>query len=81
MLLYLKGHTRPNIFYAINFCDRYILASNNFHESSLRCIGCYLKSTMNKELFLNPFFLMCKIDCFPDADFSGMYGHGKPTDP
>jgi hypothetical protein len=24
---------------------------------------------------------MCKIDCYPDADFAGMFGHEKPTDP
>ncbi len=24
---------------------------------------------------------ICKIDAYPDADFVGMYGHEKPTDP
>ena len=30
---------------------------------------------------MNPSSDLCKVDCYPDADFAGMYGHEKPTDP
>ncbi len=30
---------------------------------------------------MNPSAELCKIDAYPDADFAGMYGHEKPTDP
>ena len=43
-------------------------------------IGRYLKGTITKGLILNPSNEMCKIDCYPDADFAGIYGHEKPTD-
>jgi hypothetical protein len=32
-------------------------------------------------MVMNPSADICKIDAFPDADFVGMYGHEKPTDP
>ena len=34
---------------------------------------------MKKGLFFNPYLLMCKIDCFPDAAFYGIYCHENPT--
>ena len=81
MLLYLTGHTCTDIEYSVNYCTQYLFAPNNFHELELKWIGCYLKATTNKGLVLNPSSLMCKIDCFPDAEFYGSYGHEKPTDP
>jgi hypothetical protein len=30
---------------------------------------------------MNPSAEFCKIDAHPDADFAGMYGYKKPTDP
>ncbi len=30
---------------------------------------------------MNPSTDICKIDAYPDGDFSGMYGHKKPVDP
>ena len=32
-------------------------------------------------IVMNPSTEFCKIDACPDADFAGMYGHEKPTDP
>ena len=43
MLLYLVGHTRPNIVYAVNCCTQYVFAQDNFYELSLNPIGRYLK--------------------------------------
>ena len=81
MLLYLSGHTRPDITYAVNCCARYMFCPKRSHELALKRLGCYLKQTRDCSLILNPNDLKCKIDCYPDADFAGMYGHEKPTDP
>ena len=81
MLLYLSGHTRPDIAYTVNFCARYMFSPKNLHETALKRISCDLKATRDQGLILNPNSDVCKLDCYPDADFSGMYGHELPTDP
>ena len=80
MLLYLSGHTRPDIAYAVNYCARYMFAPRNIHEIAIKRIGRYLKATRDKGLILNPCEEL-RIDNYPDADFAGMYGHEVITDP
>ena len=80
MLLYLAGHSRPDITYAVNCCARYMFCPRKSHELALKRIGRYLKATSSRGLILNPSKEL-KVDCYPDADFAGMYGHEKPTDP
>eukprot|EP00804_Cyclotella_cryptica_P020131 CCRYP_014912-RA/>CCRYP_014912-RA protein AED:0.34 eAED:-0.30 QI:0/-1/0/1/-1/0/1/0/430 len=80
MLLYLAGHTRPDIAYAVNCCARYMFCPKRSHELALKRIGRYLKATRDRGLVLNPSKLL-KVDCYPDADFAGLYGHENPSDP
>ena len=40
-----------------------------------------MKLTRERGLIINPTADTFKGDCYPDANFSGMYGHKKPTDP
>lgn len=44
------------------------------NELALKRIGGYLKATCDRGLILNPSSEL-KIDCYPDADFAGMYGY------
>jgi hypothetical protein len=81
MLLYLSGHTRPDIAYAVNCCARYMFCPRRSHEVALKRIGRYLKHTRDRGIVLNPSKDVCKVDCYPDADFAGLYGHEKPYDP
>ena len=82
MLLYLAGHSRPDIAYAVNCAARYMFCPKRSHEEALKRIGRYLKATRDRGLVLNPSADgVLKIDNYPDADFAGMYGHEKPTDP
>eukprot|EP00804_Cyclotella_cryptica_P027797 CCRYP_009211-RA/>CCRYP_009211-RA protein AED:0.43 eAED:0.40 QI:0/0/0/1/1/1/2/0/235 len=74
MLLYLSGHSRPDIAFAVHQCARYTFRHTRKHELALIRIGRYLKGTMDKGLILSPSDEAC-IDCFPDADFAGLYGH------
>ncbi len=80
MLLYLSGHTQPDITYAVNCCARYMFCPKHSHELALKCIWRYRKNTSSHGMVINPTRELT-IDAYPDADFSGMYGHEKPTDP
>jgi hypothetical protein len=80
MLLYLSGHSRPDIAYAVNCCARYMFNPHLSHEKALKRIGRYLKANRDKGLVLNPSGQL-KVDAYPDADFAGLYGHEKVTDP
>jgi hypothetical protein len=81
MLLYLSGHTCPNITFAVNCCARYMFCPKHLHELALKQIGRYLKQTPAQGMVMNPSSDVCKIDSYPDADFAGMYGHEEHTDP
>ena len=50
--------------------------SNHSYELELKLIGRYLKATHSRGFILNPSSNL-KIDCYPNADFSGMYIHKK----
>ncbi len=80
MLLYLAGHSQPDIAYALNGCARYMFCAKHSHVVAIKQIWRYLKATQNREIVLNPSKEL-KMDCYPDADFAGLYGHEKPTDP
>jgi hypothetical protein len=79
MMLYLAGHSRPDIAYAVNCCARYMFSPRLSHEKALKRIGRYLKATRDKGLILKPCHGL-QIDAFPDADFAGLYGYAKITD-
>ena len=87
MLLYLAGHSRPDITYAVNCAARYMFCPRRSHEEALKRIGRYLKATRHRGLVVNPVcdkdgnIDVLQIDNYPDADFAGMYGYEKPTDP
>jgi hypothetical protein len=81
MLLYLSGHTLPDIAYAVNCCARYMFCPKHSHELALKHIGRYLKQTPDCSMVMIPSTDICKIDAYRNADFAGMYGHEKSTDP
>jgi hypothetical protein len=76
MLLYLSGHTRPDIAYAVNCAAcYYMFCPKKSHEESLKQIGRYLRATCNCGFIINPSSGVLKIDSYPDANFWGMYGY------
>jgi hypothetical protein len=79
MLLYL-GHSRPDIAFATHQCARYTFAPKLSHEEALKRIGRYLKGTLTRGLILRPSKDL-KIDCYPDADFAGLWTRDKVDDP
>jgi hypothetical protein len=72
MLLYF-GHSRPDISFATHQCARYTHSPKQSHEDALIRIGRYLKGTLQRGLVLTPSDTF-KIDCYPDADFAGLWG-------
>ena len=79
MLLYL-GHSRPDISFATHQCARYTHSPKQSHENALIRIGRYLKGTLDKGLILTPSDSL-KIDCYPDADFAGLWNRDDKHDP
>eukprot|EP00956_Cyclotella_meneghiniana_P000227 scaffold288_cov44-Cyclotella_meneghiniana.AAC.7 len=61
---------------ALSLC----LPSTKRHVAALKRIGCYLKGTKSRGLILNPSKHL-HVDCYPDADFAGLYGHEDKQDP
>lgn len=55
MLLYLAGHTRPDIAYAVNCCARCMFCPRRSHELALKRIGRYLMATCDRGLVLKSF--------------------------
>eukprot|EP00956_Cyclotella_meneghiniana_P038962 scaffold163319_cov36-Cyclotella_meneghiniana.AAC.1 len=69
MLLYLSGHSRPDIAFAVHQCARYMFNPTCRHELALIRIGRYLKGTMDLGMVMTP-TLDPRVDCYPDADFA-----------
>ncbi len=78
-LLYL-GHSRPDITFATHQCARYTFAPKQSQENALKRIGRYSKGTLDKGLILTPSDDL-KIDCYPDADFAGLWNRDDKNDP
>jgi hypothetical protein len=80
MLLYLSGHTRPDIAFAVHQCARYTFRPTRRHEKALLRIGRYLKGTLGKGIIFDTSHDL-HLDCYPDADFAGLWNHEHADDP
>jgi hypothetical protein len=79
MLLYL-GYSWPDIFFATHQCTRFTHSPKQTHEDALKQIGRYLKGKIKNGLILNPSNTF-KIDCYPNADFAGLWTRDNKHDP
>ncbi|KAL7529265.1 hypothetical protein ACHAWF_002908 [Thalassiosira exigua] len=79
-MLHYLNHTRPYGAFAIHQCAQYTFGPKRSHEAAVKRIGHYLKGTMTKGLVLDPIDDLT-IDCYPDAEFAGLWGHEHPQDP
>ena len=75
-----QAHLRPDISFAVHQCARYTFSPTRRHEKALIRIGRYLKGTQDNGLILTPSHQL-KLDCYPDADFAGLWNHEAPDDP
>ena len=80
MMLYLAGHTCPDIKYAVHQCSRYSHNPRAIHEVALKQVGRYLIGTKEKGIIFN-IDESLKIECFVDSDFAGLWAFEDPQDP
>jgi hypothetical protein len=80
MLLYLSGHSRPDIAMAVSQVARFSHSPKRSHEKALERIGCYLKGTMDKGLILKPNGIL-NVDAHVDTDFAGLALKEDRSDP
>jgi len=83
MLLYLSGHSRPDIAFAVGQCARFTHSPSQLHEEALKQIGLYLKLIRIEGLALEPHLTSngLKLDCYIDAYFAGQWGYEDKNDP
>ena len=82
MLWYLYGHSRPDLGFALSQVARFTFCTKRSHELALIRIGQYLNGTKDKGLIMKPMNLdQFHMEVFVDADFLGLYGKEKRTDP
>ena len=79
-LLYLAGHSRPDISFAVHQAARFSFCCKRSHELALIRIGRYLKATSKKGMRIKPSKEL-KVDCYPDADFAGLWPHEDDKNP
>ena len=72
MLLYLSGHSRPDICFAVSQVARFVHGHKRSHEIALEHIGQYLLQTQDKGLIMKP-TKDFTLECFVDADFTGLW--------
>ena len=73
MLLYLSTNTRPDISFAVSQVARFNHNPKRSHATAIKTIVRYLHRTSNKGTIVRPTGDL-SIDCYVDADFSGLYG-------
>ncbi|KAL7523470.1 hypothetical protein ACHAWF_000537 [Thalassiosira exigua] len=81
ILLYLSGHLRQDIAFAVNCCAYYMFCSKKSHNLELKRIGHFLKARGEKGLILNPSGDVLEVDNYHDADFADMNSYGENGDP
>ena len=80
MLLYLSGHSCPDINFSVIQVARFTLCPKCSHEAGLKSIGLYLLGTYNKGFIITPTRYL-NIDAYPYADFAGIYNWEYHNDP
>ena len=80
MMLYLESNTRPDIPFAFHQCDRFTHKTKASHEIAVKIICRYLQGTKDNGLVFNPSNKLV-VDCYADAYFTGLWGHGNPQYP
>ena len=80
MLLYLSTNTRPDISFAISQVARFNHSPKQSHATTLKMIIHYLKGTKDKGMIFKPNGTL-NLECWCDADFTGLYKHDPDTNP
>ena len=80
MMLYLESNTKPDIYFDVHQCPQFIHKTKAYPDIAVKSICRYLKSIKDKGLVFNTTKKLV-VDCYPDADFAGLWGHKNLQDP
>lgn len=80
MMLYMSGHSRPDIQFTVTQVAQFRHSTRRSHKGVLEWIGQYLKGTMDEGLILTPTGDF-NLECHVDADFVGLDGTKSAHDP
>ena len=81
MLLYISGHSRPDIAFAVHQVARFTHNPTDKHEKAIILIGRYLKGTRDRGLVYDPSKQRNRLNAHVDADFAGLYDCEDHEDP
>ena len=81
MLLYLSGHSRPDICFAVSQVARFIHNHKRSHEIAIERIGKYLYQTKEEGLILKPSKGEFSMSCYVDSDFAGLWNVEDQSSP
>lgn len=81
MLLYLSGHSRPDICFGVSQVARFIHGHKRSHEVAIERIGQYLNHTAEDGLILKPVKDEFEMSCYVDSDFAGLWNVEDKTSP
>ena len=74
MLMYLYRNYSPDIQFPVHQCARSTQNPRSIHDEEVNRIFHYLVGTQGKVLTVDPNIDM-NLDCYVDADFSGIWKH------
>jgi hypothetical protein len=77
---YLSSNTRCDIAFANHQCARFSIDPRDPHGVALKRIGRYLLKTRDKGMIIKPTKDLT-LNCYADADFTGLWSHSDPDDP
>ena len=80
MMFYMASNKRPDISFSVHRCAWFTHNTSASHETDVKRICRYLQGTKYNGLLFNPSKKLV-VDCYSDADFSGLWGHENPQDP
>jgi len=78
--MYLTSNSWPDIQFAVHQCARFTYNPIASHEQAVLKICCYLRGTRDKGLVFKPNTSLA-LDCYVDADFSGLWKVENESDP
>ena len=80
MMLYPASNKRPDISFAVHQCAWFTHNTKSSHDTAVKRICWYLQGTKDNGLVFKPPKKLV-VDCYADADFTGLWEHENPQDP
>jgi hypothetical protein len=80
MLMYLSSNAHPEIQFSLRQCAPFTHCPQATHEDAVKHICRYLQGVKDNDLMFKPSNDL-QLDCYVDADFSGLWNYESDQDP